>query len=349
MSASLLKQWLRPAWQALLEQDGPIENLHDGPRWEEDFDELHRPVSDAATALRSRLASVLGGDPRQYWLGQRITRIRQQLMELLRPEARLLLAQPETPFHVERLRGLGMQVDVVPPDLQPGDVDGLLEHWQGKTALIWLQSPSPLTGRAWTVEAVTTLCAHVRAFSLVVVDLSLEDPGNPGRWQACMDQQENLLLVREFDSGWGLPGLQLAALQAPEPWVAALRGIWPEQQLSRALQRAALDVFTHENQGLAARSRQALMQRGRALCERWAGKPQVRHIHLYQAPFLLLQVTQPAALQSVIRRCSPENLTLPADWLGEGGWFRLPLADERLCQVIDEWLQASKALEPDPR
>ena len=345
MSETLRNHWLRTAWQALLEQDGPPASLHDGPHWEEDFDALHQPVSDGAVALRSRLASVLGGDPRQYWLGQRASRLRQQLMELMHPEARLLLAQPEAPFHIQRLQGLGIPVDVAPPSLQAADVDQLLEHWQGKTAVVWLQSPSPLTGHAWTVEAVSALCEHLRAFSLVVVDLSLEDPGNQGRWQACMDRQDNLMLLREFDSGWGLPGLQLAALQAPEAWIAALQGIWPEQQASRALQRAALDVFTHENLRSAASSRQALMQRGRALCERWAGNPRVLQVRLHQAPFLLLQVAQPVALQSVIQRCSNENLALPADWLGEAGWFRLPLANERLCQAVDDWLQSSEARE----
>ena len=340
MSASLRDRWLRVDWQALLElPPPPAMPLYGGPVWEEDFDELHRPVSDGACALRSRLAAVLGGDPRQYWLGQRATQMRQQLMELSRPDARLLLVQPEAPFYIQRLQGLGMRVDAVPTDLQPGDVDGLLEHWQHQTALVWVQSPSPLTGQAWPMEAVADLCAHLRDFSLVVLDLSLDNPDHHNRWQRVMDQHENLMLLREFDHGWSLPGLQLAALQAAEPWVEALQKLWPEQQPSRAVERAALDLLTHENQRKAGELRRQQMARGKALCQRWAENPQVRQLRLADAPLLFLQVRQPAALQSALQRQAGESWLLSSECVGEAGWFRLPLADEGLCERVDAWLR----------
>ncbi len=333
MQTDLTQRLLRPEWQVLDEGEPPPVALYGGPRWEDDLDELDRPLTGFAAALRARLAGLLGGDTRQYWLEPRAVQLQWRLMQLLRPEHRLLAGQAESPFVIGRLRGLGIQVDTPFSGMELPGVDQLLEHWQADTALVWLQAPSPLHGRGWAPEAVDALCGHLRDFSLVLVDLSLSRPRPDAGWQQLMERHANLMLLREFDAHWGLPGLQLASLQAAPAWVDVLQRLWPDNQLSRPAERAALDLLTRENQQRAERTWVEHMARARQWLQRWQG-PAVEEVRLGEWPGLYLRPRRPAGLLTAIRRLRPGHRPLAGDW------FRLPCEDRALCDLVDHWLEA---------
>ncbi len=335
---SLLQRLIQPQWSLLARQPAPVRTAG-GPVWQDDFDRVAEMPRTFALPVRGRLAGLLGGQADEYWLDTSLEAVRQRLMSMFKAKARLLLAGPEEPFSLQRMQAWGWLVDRLPNGMQVPTADDILEYWQADTALVWLQTPSLASGRGVTLQEVEALCAHLRDFSLVLVDFSLMPPEDWPRWHGLKERHPNLLLLGGFAHGWNLPGLGMVYLRADTGLIRLLEGVWPEVQTGHGQAQTAMDWITRDHYRRVCLHGQRIRQRAQDWVERWRSLPTVEIVHAAQAPFIYLRAVRPAALRSKLAAGGQGWFEPPEPMTGQPGWLALSMEDETLLQQVDRWLR----------
>ncbi|WP_424183791.1 histidinol-phosphate transaminase [Actinokineospora sp. G85] len=150
------------------------------------------------------------------------------------------------------------------------DVDALIGAVTGTTRLVFVCTPNNPTGTALTAAELDRVITSVPRDTLVVIDEAyrefVDDPAVPdgvevakAAWAAGRD---NVAVLRTFSKAYGLAGLRVGYLVAPEAVTEVVRKVFVPFGVNALAQAAALASLAAEDE-LLARCRDIVAERAR--------------------------------------------------------------------------------------
>ncbi|WNY27868.1 Histidinol-phosphate aminotransferase [Methanimicrococcus stummii] len=132
----------------------------------------------------------------------------------------------------------GVCVDVnLKPDYSL-DVDSILNAVTEKTKIIWLCSPNNPTGNIIAAGDVRKLAENTK--SIIFIDEAYVEFSNAGSLSNLVKEYENIVIGRTFSKAFGLAGMRLGYVIAPD-WIAsALLRVLPPFAVSILAEAAAI-------------------------------------------------------------------------------------------------------------
>ncbi|GLZ40682.1 histidinol-phosphate transaminase [Actinokineospora sp. NBRC 105648] len=150
------------------------------------------------------------------------------------------------------------------------DVDAMIAAITPATRLVFVCTPNNPTGTALRREELERFIDAVPADVLVVIDEAyrefVSDPEVPDGVEVAKEQwargRDNVAVLRTFSKAYGLAGLRVGYLVAPEAVTAVVRKVFVPFGVNALAQVAALASLEAEDE-LFARCREIVAERGR--------------------------------------------------------------------------------------
>lgn len=218
--------------------------------------EVNRYPDTAVTALTHRLAAKLGLPPERIAAGCGSVSLVQQLVQALcAPGDEVLFAwRSFEAYPVVTQVALATQVRVPLDAAHTHDLDAMLAAITPRTKLMLVCNPNNPTGTAVRRAELVRFLDAVPPEILVVLDEAyreyVTDPDVPDGVQF-VHERENVATVRTFSKAYGLAGLRVGYLAAPEAVAGAVRKVYVPFSVNSLAQTAALACLDAEDELLA--------------------------------------------------------------------------------------------------
>ena len=186
---------------------------------------------------------------------------------------RVLMADPNYPCNRHFMALAGAEIDTVPVGRDSGwqlTAPLIERHWQAKTRLAMLASPSNPTGHTLDAEALTKVSDTVAAKGGdVIVDEIYQGLNYDDAPLSATSLSEDAFVVNSFSKYFGMTGWRLGWLVAPEQAVEPLTRLAQNVFLAAPTpsQHAALAAFTPECRDILETRRATLKQRRQVLLD----------------------------------------------------------------------------------
>lgn len=186
---------------------------------------------------------------------------------------RVLMADPNYPCNRHFMALAGAEIDAVPVGRDSGwqlTAPLIEQHWQAKTRLAMLASPSNPTGHTLNAEALTKVIDTVAAKGGdVIVDEIYQGLNYDDAPLSATSLSDNAFVVNSFSKYFGMTGWRLGWLVAPEHAVEPLTRLAQNVFLAAPTpsQHAALAAFTPECRDILETRRATLKQRRQVLLD----------------------------------------------------------------------------------
>lgn len=186
---------------------------------------------------------------------------------------RVLMADPNYPCNRHFMALAGAEVDAIPVGRQSGwqlNAPLIEKHWQEKTRLAMLASPSNPTGHTLGEEALKAVFKTVAARGgEVIVDEIYQGLNYDDAPLSATSLSDQAFVVNSFSKYFGMTGWRLGWLVAPEHAVEPLTRLAQNVFLAAPTpsQHAALAAFTPECRDILETRRATLKQRRQVLLD----------------------------------------------------------------------------------
>ncbi|QHD48544.1 aminotransferase class I/II-fold pyridoxal phosphate-dependent enzyme [Vreelandella aquamarina] len=186
---------------------------------------------------------------------------------------RVLMADPNYPCNRHFMALAGAEVDAVPVGRDSGwqlTAPLIEQHWQAKTRLAMLASPSNPTGHTLEAPALTKVIDTVAAKGGdVIVDEIYQGLNYDDAPLSATSLSDDAFVVNSFSKYFGMTGWRLGWLVAPEQAVEPLTRLAQNVFLAAPTpsQHAALAAFTPECRDILETRRATLKQRRQVLLD----------------------------------------------------------------------------------
>ena len=186
---------------------------------------------------------------------------------------RVLMADPNYPCNRHFMALAGAEIDTVPVGRDSGwqlTAPLIERHWQAKTRLAMLASPSNPTGHTLDAEALTKVIDTVAAKGGdVIVDEIYQGLNYDDAPLSATSLSDDAFVVNSFSKYFGMTGWRLGWLVAPEQAVEPLTRLAQNVFLAAPTpsQHAALAAFTPECRDILETRRATLKQRRQVLLD----------------------------------------------------------------------------------
>lgn len=186
---------------------------------------------------------------------------------------RVLMADPNYPCNRHFMALAGAEVDAVPVGRDTGwqlTAPLIEQHWQAKTRLAMLASPSNPTGHTLEAPALTKVIDTVAAKGGdVIVDEIYQGLNYDDAPLSATSLSDDAFVVNSFSKYFGMTGWRLGWLVAPEQAVEPLTRLAQNVFLAAPTpsQHAALAAFTPECRDILETRRATLKQRRQVLLD----------------------------------------------------------------------------------
>ena len=186
---------------------------------------------------------------------------------------RVLMADPNYPCNRHFMALAGAEVDAVPVGRNTGwqlTAPLIEQHWQAKTRLAMLASPSNPTGHTLEAPALTKVIDTVAAKGGdVIVDEIYQGLNYDDAPLSATSLSDDAFVVNSFSKYFGMTGWRLGWLVAPEQAVEPLTRLAQNVFLAASTpsQHAALAAFTPECRDILETRRATLKQRRQVLLD----------------------------------------------------------------------------------
>ena len=186
---------------------------------------------------------------------------------------RVLMADPNYPCNRHFMALAGAEIDTVPVGRDSGwqlTAPLIERHWQAKTRLAMLASPSNPTGHTLDAEALTKVIDTVAAKGGdVIVDEIYQGLNYDDAPLSATSLSDDAFVVNSFSKYFGMTGWRLGWLVAPERAVEPLTRLAQNVFLAAPTpsQHAALAAFTPECRDILETRRATLKQRRQVLLD----------------------------------------------------------------------------------
>ena len=186
---------------------------------------------------------------------------------------RVLMADPNYPCNRHFMALAGAEIDTVPVGRDSGwqlTAPLIERHWQAKTRLAMLASPSNPTGHTLDAEALTKVIDTVAAKGGdLIVDEIYQGLNYDDAPLSATSLSDDAFVVNSFSKYFGMTGWRLGWLVAPEQAVEPLTRLAQNVFLAAPTpsQHAALAAFTPECRDILETRRATLKQRRQVLLD----------------------------------------------------------------------------------
>ncbi|MCP1318763.1 aminotransferase class I/II-fold pyridoxal phosphate-dependent enzyme [Halomonas sp. 707B3] len=186
---------------------------------------------------------------------------------------RVLMADPNYPCNRHFMALAGAEIDTVPVGRDSSwqlTAPLIEQHWQAKTRLAMLASPSNPTGHTLDAEALTKVIDTVAAKGGdVIVDEIYQGLNYDDAPLSATSLSDDAFVVNSFSKYFGMTGWRLGWLVAPEQAVEPLTRLAQNVFLAAPTpsQHAALAAFTPECRDILETRRATLKQRRQVLLD----------------------------------------------------------------------------------
>ncbi|MCO7230550.1 aminotransferase class I/II-fold pyridoxal phosphate-dependent enzyme [Halomonas sp. CnH100-B] len=186
---------------------------------------------------------------------------------------RVLMADPNYPCNRHFMALAGAEVDAVPVGRDTGwqlTAPLIEQHWQAKTRLAMLASPSNPTGHTLEAPALTKVIDTVAAKGGdIIVDEIYQGLNYDDAPLSATSLSDDAFVVNSFSKYFGMTGWRLGWLVAPEQAVEPLTRLAQNVFLAAPTpsQHAALAAFTPECRDILETRRATLKQRRQVLLD----------------------------------------------------------------------------------
>ncbi|MAO63086.1 MAG: aminotransferase [Halomonas sp.] len=186
---------------------------------------------------------------------------------------RVLMADPNYPCNRHFMALAGAEIDAVPVGRDSGwqlTAPLIEQHWQAKTRLAMLASPSNPTGHTLEAPALTKVIDTVAAKGGdVIVDEIYQGLNYDDAPLSATSLSDDAFVVNSFSKYFGMTGWRLGWLVAPEQAVEPLTRLAQNVFLAAPTpsQHAALAAFTPECRDILETRRATLKQRRQVLLD----------------------------------------------------------------------------------
>ncbi|WP_311065763.1 aminotransferase class I/II-fold pyridoxal phosphate-dependent enzyme [Halomonas sp. DWK9] len=186
---------------------------------------------------------------------------------------RVLMADPNYPCNRHFMALAGAEIDAVPVGRDSGwqlTAPLIEQHWQAKTRLAMLASPSNPTGHTLDAQALTQVIHTVAAKGGdVIVDEIYQGLNYDDAPLSATSLSDSAFVVNSFSKYFGMTGWRLGWLVAPEHAVEPLTRLAQNVFLAAPTpsQHAALAAFTPECRDILETRRATLKQRRQVLLD----------------------------------------------------------------------------------
>ncbi|WP_422102841.1 aminotransferase class I/II-fold pyridoxal phosphate-dependent enzyme [Vreelandella sp.] len=186
---------------------------------------------------------------------------------------RVLMADPNYPCNRHFMALAGAEIDAVPVGRDSGwqlTAPLIEQHWQAKTRLAMLASPSNPTGHTLDAQALTQVISTVAAKGGdVIVDEIYQGLNYDDAPLSATSLSDSAFVVNSFSKYFGMTGWRLGWLVAPEHAVEPLTRLAQNVFLAAPTpsQHAALAAFTPECRDILETRRATLKQRRQVLLD----------------------------------------------------------------------------------
>ncbi|MCO7243694.1 aminotransferase class I/II-fold pyridoxal phosphate-dependent enzyme [Halomonas sp. Ps84H-12] len=186
---------------------------------------------------------------------------------------RVLMADPNYPCNRHFMALAGAEIDTVPVGRDSGwqlTAPLIERHWQAKTRLAMLASPSNPTGHTLDAEALTKVSDTVAAKGGdLIVDEIYQGLNYDDAPLSATSLSDDAFVVNSFSKYFGMTGWRLGWLVAPEQAVEPLTRLAQNVFLAAPTpsQHAALAAFTPECRDILETRRATLKQRRQVLLD----------------------------------------------------------------------------------
>ncbi|PPK65913.1 histidinol-phosphate transaminase [Actinokineospora auranticolor] len=233
---------------------------------------INRYPDSGAGELTARLARKLGVTEEQVSLGCGSVTLCQQLIQATCTEADAVLF-PWRSFEAYPLVTQVVGAGQVKVGLTPGhalDIDAMIAALTPEVRIAFVCTPNNPTGTALTRAELERFIEAVPSDVLVVVDEAyrefVSDPEVPDGVEVAKEQwargRDNVAVLRTFSKAYGLAGLRVGYLVAPEAVTAAVRKVFVPFGVNALAQVAALASLDAEDE-LLERCRGVVAERSR--------------------------------------------------------------------------------------
>jgi histidinol-phosphate aminotransferase len=259
----------------------------------------HRYPDPRQTLLKTELASELGIDPDQIFVGNGSDEAIDLLIRAYcEPVRDAIIVQPPT-YGMYKVAAAVNNVRVLEVPLKPDfsiDLEPLLTRLSA-ARITFFCSPNNPTGNLLNFESMLR-CAETSP-GLVVVDEAYIDFADQSGMLDHLSAAANLIILRTFSKAWGMAGMRIGMALGDKRVIAAMTKIKYPYNLSRAAQTAARMVLQKrkERDDQVRRLIRLREQLAIALGE----LPYVEQVFPSQANFLLVRVKQAAVLHSFLK------------------------------------------------
>ncbi|GAA3024799.1 histidinol-phosphate transaminase [Actinokineospora globicatena] len=237
---------------------------------------INRYPDSGATELVAALAAKLGVEPSQVAVGCGSVTLCQQLIQATCTEADEVLF-PWRSFEAYPIltHVVGASQVRVPLTAEHAlDIDAMIAAVTPATRLVYVCTPNNPTGTALTRAELERFIDAVPSDVLVVIDEAyrefVDDPEVPDGVVIAKEQwargRDNVAVLRTFSKAYGLAGLRVGYLVAPESVTEAVRKVFVPFGVNAIAQVAALASLAAEDE-LLARCRDIVAERGRVRAE----------------------------------------------------------------------------------
>ncbi|WP_404464931.1 aminotransferase class I/II-fold pyridoxal phosphate-dependent enzyme [Vreelandella aquamarina] len=186
---------------------------------------------------------------------------------------RVLMADPNYPCNRHFMALAGAEIDAVPVGRDSGwqlTAPLIEQHWQAKTRLAMLASPSNPTGHTLDAQALGQVISTVAAKGGdVIVDEIYQGLNYDDAPLSATSLSDDAFVVNSFSKYFGMTGWRLGWLVAPEQAVEPLTRLAQNVFLAAPTpsQHAALAAFTPECRDILETRRATLKQRRQVLLD----------------------------------------------------------------------------------
>lgn len=174
------------------------------------------------------------------------------------------------------------------------DLDGIAQHIDGNTKLVFVCSPNNPTGNSIRRQSIETILHNFDG--LVVIDEAYINYSRHRSFTQELDEYPNLVVLQTLSKAWGLAGLRIGMTFASPEIIRIFNKVKPPYNISQASQRLALEAMDNLEQ-VNGWILQAISEREK-LGDSLLKLPFVQKVYPSDANFLLVRTNTPAAIYS---------------------------------------------------
>jgi histidinol-phosphate aminotransferase len=182
------------------------------------------------------------------------------------------------------------------------DVEAIKTAWTDTTKLLFLCSPNNPTGNELAIRDLVGLCESVDGRGLMVVDAAYaEFAQNTAELMDLLDRFPQLVVLRTLSKALGLAGVRCGALISSAGVIDYVGRIMPPYAFSSPCSAAVMAALEPDARASADEQLGLIRRERERLSGRLAQLPVVSRVWPSDANFLLIQVTEPAAVMAAAK------------------------------------------------